>query len=131
MKELICIVCPKGCRLRVDEDQGYAVTGQGCSRGEAYAKAELTHPTRVLTTTVRIEGAPHRRCPVRTDGPVPKDLLADLMAQLDGVTLRAPVTAGQPVLRHVCGTGCNVVVTRDMEAVRIAETHGDRGGGRR
>ena len=27
MKELICIVCPKGCYLRVDEENGYAVTG--------------------------------------------------------------------------------------------------------
>ena len=27
MKELVCIVCPRGCRLQVDEDNGYAVTG--------------------------------------------------------------------------------------------------------
>lgn len=111
MKELICIVCPKGCRLRVDEEDGYAVTGQGCPRGEAYAKAELTHPTRVLTTTVRVEGGVHRRCPVRTDGPIPKDQMTALMRQLDGITLRAPVAAGQAVLRQVCGTGCSVIAT--------------------
>ena len=47
MKELICIVCPKGCHLRVDEAQDYRVTGNGCPRGEEYGKMELTHPTRV------------------------------------------------------------------------------------
>ena len=50
MKELICIVCPKGCHLRVDEDNGYAVTGNGCPRGAEYGKIELTHPTRVVTS---------------------------------------------------------------------------------
>ncbi len=115
MKELICIVCPKGCRLQVDDENGHTVTGQGCPRGEAYARAELTHPTRVLTTTVRIEGALHRRCPVRTNGPIPREEIAGLMRRLDSVVLQAPVSAGQTVLRQVCGTNCDVVTTRDME----------------
>lgn len=125
MKEFVCIVCPKGCRLFVDEDNGYAVAGQGCPRGEAYGKAELTHPTRVLTTTVRIKGALHRRCPVRTDGPIPKDKMTALMKQLDGITLHAPVAAGQPVLRQVCGTDCNVIITRDMDSEMADETKAD------
>lgn len=48
MTELICIVCPKGCHLKVDEQNDYAVTGNGCKRGEAYGKKELTNPTRVV-----------------------------------------------------------------------------------
>ena len=50
MKELICIVCPKGCHLKVDEENGCAVTGNGCPRGAEYGKNELLHPTRVLTS---------------------------------------------------------------------------------
>ena len=53
MKELICIVCPKGCHLKVDEENGCAVTGNGCPRGAEYGKSELLHPTRVLTSTVK------------------------------------------------------------------------------
>ena len=41
MKEIICIVCPRGCQLTVDEANGYAVTGNGCPRGAAYGKSEL------------------------------------------------------------------------------------------
>ena len=33
MKELICIVCPRGCHLLVDEEHGYAVSGISCQRG--------------------------------------------------------------------------------------------------
>ena len=46
MKELICIVCPKGCHLKVDEENGCAVTGNGCPRGAEYGKNELLHPAR-------------------------------------------------------------------------------------
>lgn len=56
MKELICIVCPKGCHLKVDEENGYAVTGNTCLKGEEYGKNELLNPMRVVTSTVKAEG---------------------------------------------------------------------------
>ena len=55
MRELICITCPKGCHLKVDEENDYKVTGNGCPRGAIYGKKECTHPTRVVTSTVKIE----------------------------------------------------------------------------
>ena len=30
MKELICIVCPRGCHLHVDDENGYTVSGNSC-----------------------------------------------------------------------------------------------------
>ena len=41
MKELVCIVCPRGCRLKGDEENGYAVSGNSCPRGEVYGKKDL------------------------------------------------------------------------------------------
>lgn len=114
MKELICIVCPKGCHLKVDENNDYAVTGNGCPRGAEYGKAELTNPTRVVTSTVRIAGASLPRCPVKTDGVIPKGMIFDIMKELDNVELTAPVTVGQVVIENVCGTGVNVVAARTM-----------------
>ena len=60
MKELICIVCPRGCHLQVDEANGYAVTGNACPRGADYAVQELKNPTRTLTRTVVLKGGLHR-----------------------------------------------------------------------
>lgn len=116
MKELICIVCPRGCRLKVDEEKGYAVTGNSCPRGEEYGRNELISPTRTVTSTVRCEGGAYPRCPVKTSAPVPKGRVRAVMAALDGVTLQAPVEMGQAVLSDVCGTGVDVVATRAMEA---------------
>ncbi len=114
MKELICIVCPKGCHLHVDEEHDYAVTGNGCPRGAEYGKIELTHPTRVVTSTVRCVGGRYPRCPVKTDRAVPKEMILSVMRVLDGVELAAPVRTGQVVLENVCGTGANVVATRNL-----------------
>ena len=114
MKELICIVCPKGCHLKVDENNDYAVTGNGCPRGAEYGKAELTNPTRVVTSTVRIVGASLPRCPVKTNGVIPKGMIFDIMKALDEVSLTAPVTVGDVVIENVCGTGVNVVAARTM-----------------
>ncbi len=114
MKELICIVCPKGCHLKVDETDGYAVTGNGCPRGAEYGREELTHPTRVVTSTVRCTGGLHPRCPVKTDRPVPKELMRAVMEALDGVTVAAPAPLGLVVVENVCGTGANVVTTREI-----------------
>ena len=114
MKELICIVCPKGCHLKVDEENGFAVTGNACPRGAEYGKMELTHATRVVTSTVRCAGGLYPRCPVKTDRPIPKGKIFEVMAALDGITLSAPVAVGQVVLENVCGTGANIVATRDM-----------------
>ena len=114
MKELICIVCPKGCHLKVDEENGYAVTGNSCPRGAEYGKKELVAPTRVITSTVRVTGGLYPRCPVKTDAPIPKELIFRAMALLDGVELTAPVRVGQVVVENVLGTGVNFVSARNL-----------------
>lgn len=114
MKELICITCPKGCHLRVDEDNGYAVTGNGCPRGAEYGKNEIIHPTRVVTSTAKITGAAYRRCPVRTASPIPKGKIMEVMAALSAVELVSPVHEGDIALPNVCGTGVNIIVTKSM-----------------
>lgn len=111
MKELICIVCPKGCLLQVDENNDFAVIGQGCSRGAAYGRTEMTNPTRVVTSTVCIEGAPYRRCPVKTDRAVPKGSVFQVMEEIAKVRLKAPVMVGQVLVKNICGTGADLVAT--------------------
>jgi CxxC motif-containing protein len=117
MKELICIVCPKGCHLQVDEEHDYAVTGNSCPRGAEYGRAELTHPTRVVTSTVRCTGGAHPRCPVKTDRAVPKELIFQVMEEINGLSVSAPVHVGQVLLEHVCGTQADLIITRDVTVV--------------
>ena len=114
MKELVCIVCPKGCRLHVDEENDFAVTGNSCPRGAAYGHAEITNPTRVLTSTVKLTGGMYRRCPVKTNAAVPKGKLLSIMKLLNDVELTSPVKIGDVVIENVLNTGANVVATKNL-----------------
>ena len=113
MAEMICIVCPRGCHLTVDEATG-AVTGNSCPRGEAYGRSEILDPRRTYTGTVRIKGASLPRCPVKSSAPVKKPLLMDISREIESVTLVSPVKRGDAAVKNVLGTGIDIIVTRDM-----------------
>ncbi|MBQ7994869.1 MAG: DUF1667 domain-containing protein [Bacilli bacterium] len=113
--DLICIVCPRGCHLHVDEN--LKVTGNFCPRGEAYGKQEVTNPTRVVTSTVKINGSDLAMCPVKTFSPIPKGKIFDVMASINKVEIDAPVHIGDVIIHDVCGTGVDIVATRDMERI--------------
>ena len=114
MTELICIGCPKGCNLKVDEENGYAVTGNSCPIGAEYGANELKNPTRVLTSTVRIIGGLHDCLPVRTNKPIPKPLLLQAMAELKNVEVKSPVRMGDVIVNNILDTGADVIATRNM-----------------
>lgn len=115
-RELTCIRCPRGCRLEAGLDGGVvaSVTGNACPRGASYARDELTHPMRCVTTTVRVTGSPHDAVvSVRTARDVPREKVLDVVAALARVTLASPVHVGDVVLADVCETGVDVIATRE------------------
>lgn len=114
MKELICIVCPKGCHLKVEEDQNYKVSGNGCPRGEEYGKKELINPMRVITSTIKIKNGIQERVSVKTSTDISKDKIWDVMKQLDDLEVYAPVHRGQIVCENICKTDANIVITKDI-----------------
>jgi CxxC motif-containing protein len=113
----LCIGCPLGCRLELDESQGeiLEVRGNSCKKGQEFARQEHTDPRRLVTTTVAVEGARWPRLPVKTTATVPKALVREVCRALAAVTLRAPVAAGDVVVTDVLGTGVDVVATRTVE----------------
>ena len=114
MRELIRITCPKGCHLKVDEENDYKVTGNGCPRGVIYGKKECTHPTRVVTSTVKIVGAEIERLSVKTNGDIPKEKIFDVMKELNRVVVKAPVHREDVIVSNICGTGVDLVATKDL-----------------
>ena len=117
-RNLICIGCPMGCPLTVELENGAVarVTGNTCPRGDAYARKEVTHPTRIVTSTVRVTGGalPAVSCKTRTD--VPKDRIFAVVRALKDVEVPAPVTIGQVLLEDAAGTGVAVVATKNVPA---------------
>ena len=83
MKEFICIVCPKGCHLQVDDSGN--VSGNTCIRGDKYGKQEAIDPKRTMTSTVKINSKMVRRLPVITSSDVPKNKVKEIVRYLDTI----------------------------------------------
>lgn len=115
-RDLICVSCPIGCAVTVELDdngQVLSVTGNTCKRGDSYARQECTHPERMLTSTVKVEGGRMPVVPVKSAKPIPKELLFDCMTEINKVALAAPVKIGDVVLENILNTGVNIVATNE------------------
>ena len=114
-RTLTCITCPRGCAVTVTLDESGAVAsvaGNACRRGDAYARAEVAHPLRTVTTTVPVDGSARaRRISVKTAAPVPKGSVAAVVAALADVRAAAPVEIGDVILPDAADTGVAVVAT--------------------
>ena len=117
---LTCINCPLGCEVTVHfaGNGEMTVTGNTCPRGEIYAKKEVTNPTRIVTSSVRVKGA-RNACmvSVKTAQDVPKGKIFDISKALESVEVSAPVKIGDVVLANVCDTGVDVIATKNIRAV--------------
>ena len=114
-KELTCINCPLGCALTVTIDQNeITVTGNTCPRGEAYGEKEVTDPTRIVTSTVPVDGGDIARVPVKTASDIPKGKIFAVMESIHAVRVQAPVHIGDVVVKDAAGTGVDVVAARDV-----------------
>ena len=113
-KELICIECPKGCRITVtlEEKAVLSIEGNECKRGALYASDEAICPRRVLTTTVRATDG--RMVPVKTAAPIKKEEIFPTMEKIKALRVSCPVTIGQ-VVCHAISEDIDLVVTRDMK----------------
>ena len=112
-RNLICVSCPRGCAVEVEIENGQVISvkGNSCKRGDAYARAEVTHPERSLTSTVKVEGGVHPVVPVKSSGPVPKEKLFDCMKEINKVSVKAPVKIGDVVIDNILDLGVNIVAT--------------------
>lgn len=116
-RSMICIACPLGCLIEVFKNEsasGFSVTGNQCDRGKDYGIKEMTNPTRLLTTTVKLRNSYLRRLPVRTELPIPKAMIASCMREINRIEVCAPVKAGIVLIRNVLNTGVNVISSRSI-----------------
>lgn len=113
-RELTCIGCPMGCLVTVKMDGSsiVSITGHTCKRGETYAQKEVTNPTRIVTTTVRVEGGTVDMVSVKTKDDIPKEKIFDCVRALKGVIVKSPVHIGDVIVADVAGTGVDIVATK-------------------
>lgn len=116
-RKMTCIVCPIGCQIDVQLENGDIISLEGytCPRGREYAGNEIRNPLRMVTSTVRVMGGELPMLPVKTSKPIPKNLIMECMNQINRVAVTAPVASGDAIIKDVLGTGADIVATRHIK----------------
>lgn len=113
MTELTCIICPNGCRMRVETADGkITVTDNLCKKGAQFAESELLHPTRSITSTVATVFEDHPFLPVKTSCEIPKENIFDAMKVINSVVVKSRVKVGDIIAENVFGA--DIVATSDV-----------------
>lgn len=113
---LTCVLCPVGCELEVRKDPGRELQVQGnqCDKGIPFAVEEVLRPKRNLATSVPLKGTEAKMVSVRLSGPVARDMIFPILAEISKLRPEAPVRRGQVLIADVLGTGVDVIATRTV-----------------
>ena len=123
-KEVICIMCPLGCRITVhlEGQEVKQVEGERCKKGATYAQQEVVFPGRILTTTVVTDNPEMPLLPVRSNKAIPKERLIDCMRIISKQSVQGSVELGQTVIENILGLGADIIacwtITFELPSIR-------------
>ena len=114
IKNITCIICPRGCALTVDiNENDVKVSGNACPKGERYGIDECTNPIRTVTSTVRVENRTDTMVSVKTETPIAKDKIFDVMQAIRNTTVNAPVHIGDVIIDDIYGS--KIIATKNVD----------------
>jgi len=115
--EVVCILCPVGCRILVETKDGEVVRidNAGCERGKDYSLQEIRSPVRDFFTTIRVANGKIPMLSVRSTEPIPKNMLMPCAAELARRIIRAPVKLGDVIVENIMNLGVDIVATKDVD----------------
>ena len=118
-KELICVICPNGCELKAEIEEGpqievKEITGELCEKGPAWAEQELVNPVRTIASSIIVDGGDYPLVSVRTDAAISLKSISDVMKTIKSARAKAPVRIGDILIKDPAGTSCNIIATRHI-----------------
>jgi len=116
-KEIICIVCPIGCKIlvKIKENKIEKIDGYKCKRGIEYAKSEALDPKRMLTTSILVKNGIWPLVSVKSSKPIPKNKVFKVLDEIKKLEVTAPIKIGQILIKNVADTGINIVTTKEIK----------------
>lgn len=110
-----------GCQLvvEIENNQVIQVSGNICKRGITYAEKEISNPTRIVTSTVKVIGGSKPRVSVKTKEDIPKGKIYECVDALSKVEVQAPIRIGDVILENVADTGVDIVATMNVDATLV------------
>jgi CxxC motif-containing protein len=117
--KITCIICPIGCEMTIHHKEGIItnIEGHQCKKGIGYAKEELLYPVRTLTTTVKVDRGVIPLVSVRTNKPIPKEKLFQVMNAVAEIEVNAPVMIGDILVKNLIGLDAHLIATKNVDIV--------------
>lgn len=117
MKRMTCILCPNGCKLKVEvsDKEIISLVGAKCPKGQKFAHQEINNPHRNIATSVLVNGGELPLVSVRLTAPIPKNRIFDMMEEIKKTQCEAPVKSGQILIKNALDLGVDVVCTKEVE----------------
>ncbi len=106
----ICIMCPKGCGLEIEQTStGVVVSNNECKRGKIYGENEFLHPTRNVASLVYTKSG----CvvSVKTTNPIPKEMVMSVARELKLIKVENNVLPGDIICKNILDSGADIVCT--------------------
>ena len=115
-KEVICVVCPRGCIVNVEYkgNDVVQITGNKCKKGIDFAKEEAIDPKRILTTTLGIDSSSFRRIPVRSSEPVSRDKILNIVREIKRIKVKPAIKMGDVIAKNFMDTGIDIIASMDI-----------------
>lgn len=118
-RDLVCVVCPNGCSVRVDIEEGAPacilnMEGCQCEKGRNWAEQEIHNPVRTISSSILVEDGEIPLVSVRTDAPIPLDKIFAVMEEIRAKIVQAPLSNGDLLICNPAGVCCNIIATRPV-----------------
>ena len=121
-KTIVCTICPNGCEISAEytSKDDFRIEGQRCKRGYEYSFNECFDPKRTFTASVTIKGAERKMLPLRSSAPVPKEKMTEIADEIKKITVDAPVSSRQIIIKDVLGTGVDLISSMTIDKIQEA-----------
>ncbi len=115
MESIVCIVCPNGCELEVENVDGeISVRNNKCKKSVDFARTELLCPKRTISSTVKTVFPDAPVLPVRVSAEIPKTRIFDVMKEINAVCIDKRIGAGEVIIQDVLGLGADIIATSNI-----------------
>ena len=113
--KITCILCPIGCEIRINKKNLFIIEGAKCEKGIEYSKNEVLDPKRILTSSILIKNGILPLISVKTNKPIPKDKLFNILEILKKTSVNAPVEMGEKIIINILNTGSDIIATKTVK----------------
>jgi CxxC motif-containing protein len=114
---ITCILCPIGCEIRVNKKELKIIEGAKCKKGIDYSKNEILNPKRIITSSILVKNGDLPLVSVKTNNPIPKDKIFEIINKIKNKTVDAPIQIGEIIIKNILGTNADIIATKSVKKI--------------